>query len=66
MYVKCEDIFGVRQLFERIEERDDIVLWNSIIFAYFEGGKFIEVLIFFREMQEIGVGMNIYIFVFVL
>ncbi|KAK9747713.1 hypothetical protein RND81_02G010800 [Saponaria officinalis] len=63
MYFKCEDINGARSLFDRIDDRDDIVLWNSIISAYAANGRTLEVVTLLREMQKIGVKMNSYTYV---
>ncbi|XP_056684186.1 pentatricopeptide repeat-containing protein At3g63370, chloroplastic [Spinacia oleracea] len=63
MYAKCEDTVGARQLFDRIQEKDDVVLWNSIISAYSASGKPIEAITLFREMEKAGVGMNSYTYV---
>ncbi|GAB4841647.1 hypothetical protein Ancab_022362 [Ancistrocladus abbreviatus] len=63
MYTKCDDIAGARQLFDRIRERGDVVLWNSIISAYSAKGQHLEALMLFRQMQRAGVNPNTYTFV---
>ncbi|XP_021764344.1 pentatricopeptide repeat-containing protein At3g63370, chloroplastic [Chenopodium quinoa] len=63
MYAKCEDTVGARQLFDRIQVKDDVVLWNSIISAYSASGKHMEALMLFREMEKAGVSMNSYTYV---
>lgn len=63
MYAKCEDTVGAKRLFDRMQERDDVVLWNSIVSAYSGDRKPIEALTIFREMQRSGVSMNTYTYV---
>ncbi|XP_010679129.2 pentatricopeptide repeat-containing protein At3g63370, chloroplastic [Beta vulgaris subsp. vulgaris] len=63
MYAKCENTVGARQLFDIIQEREDVVLWNSIISAYSASGKPVEALALFREMEKDGVSMNSYTYV---
>ncbi|XP_011032628.1 PREDICTED: pentatricopeptide repeat-containing protein At3g63370 [Populus euphratica] len=60
MYAKCNDILGARKLFDRMNERNDVVSWNSIISAYSLNGQCMEALGLFREMQKAGVGANTY------
>ncbi|CAO2818861.1 unnamed protein product [Amaranthus hypochondriacus] len=66
MYAKCEDTLGARQLFDIIQEKSDVVLWNSIISAYSMTGNPIQALTLFREMEKNGVRMNSYTYVCVL
>ncbi|KAL9239700.1 hypothetical protein vseg_013997 [Gypsophila vaccaria] len=63
MYFKCEDVDGARRLFDGMDDRDDIVLWNSIISVYSANGRTEEVVMLLREMQKIGVRMNSYTYV---
>ncbi|GMH02389.1 hypothetical protein Nepgr_004228 [Nepenthes gracilis] len=63
MYAKCDDIIGARQLFDEITDRQDVVLWNSIISGYSESGQPLEALTLFRELQRSHVDMNTYTFV---
>ncbi|KDP21395.1 hypothetical protein JCGZ_21866 [Jatropha curcas] len=60
MYAKCDDFNGARKLFDRMNERNDAVSWNSIISAYSSSGWCIEALELFREMQKAGVAANTY------
>lgn len=66
LYAKCNDIFSARMMFDRMGERDDVVLWNSIISAYSSTGECVEALNLFREMQRRGVSTNTYSLVAVL
>ncbi|KAL2934508.1 hypothetical protein RDABS01_017627 [Bienertia sinuspersici] len=63
MYAKCEDTVSARILFDRIQQKDDVVLWNSIISAYSASGKPMEALTLFREMTKAGVSMNSFTYV---
>lgn len=63
MYAKCGDLNGARKLFDVISKRDDIVSWNSIIFACSSNGQAVEALEYFREMQKLNVSTNTYTFV---
>ncbi|XP_010087106.2 pentatricopeptide repeat-containing protein At3g63370, chloroplastic [Morus notabilis] len=63
MYAKCGDLNGARKLFDLISKRDDIVSWNSIIFACSSNGQAVEALEYFREMQKLNVSTNTYTFV---
>ncbi|CAK7346517.1 unnamed protein product [Dovyalis caffra] len=63
MYAKCNDIIGARKLFDRMNERNDVVSWNSIISAYSMNGQCMEALGLFGEMQKAGVDANTYTFV---
>ncbi|KAK8283177.1 hypothetical protein V6Z11_D08G073800 [Gossypium hirsutum] len=60
MYAKCDDLFGARRLFGRIDQKDDVVSWNSIISAYSSNGRSMEALELFREMQKAGLDSNTY------
>ncbi|GAV84358.1 PPR domain-containing protein/PPR_2 domain-containing protein [Cephalotus follicularis] len=66
MYAKCDDLNGARQLFNRIVQKDDVVLWNSIISAYSCSGQSIEALNHFGEMIKAGIHTNSYTYVAVL
>lgn len=63
MYAKCNDLNRARKLFDRMNGRNDVVSWNSIISAYSVNGQCIEALGLFREMQKFGVAPNTYTFV---
>ncbi|KAM6579071.1 hypothetical protein CsatB_030908 [Cannabis sativa] len=60
MYAKCNNLNGARKLFGNITVKDDIVSWNSIIYAYAANGKALEALELFREMQKLNVSSNSY------
>ncbi|CAM8928741.1 unnamed protein product [Rhodiola kirilowii] len=60
MYSKCNDLDGARRLFDRMAEREDVVLWNSMISAYSGSGYAAEGIHVFREMQSEGVAANTY------
>jgi len=62
MYAKCRDIIGERTLFDRMNERNDVVSWNSIISAYSMDRQCMEALKLFSDMQKAGVGVNTYTF----
>ena len=63
MYAKCRDLIGARTLFDRMNERNDVVSWNSIISAYSMDRQCMEALKLFSDMQKAGVGVNTYTFV---
>ncbi|XP_010545107.1 PREDICTED: pentatricopeptide repeat-containing protein At3g63370, chloroplastic [Tarenaya hassleriana] len=63
MYAKNADLNAARRLFDRSEDRDDVVMWNSVISSYSASGQSLEALGFFREMQMNGPAPNSYTFV---
>ncbi|CAK9136170.1 unnamed protein product, partial [Ilex paraguariensis] len=63
MYSKCDDLNAATLLHNRVNEREDVVSWNSIISAYAANGKAIEALRFFTEMQKAGIPPSTYTFV---
>ncbi|KAJ6938685.1 hypothetical protein NC651_005197 [Populus alba x Populus x berolinensis] len=63
MYAKCRDIIGARTLFDRMNERTDVVSWNSIISAYSIDRRCLEAFKLFSDMQKAVVGANTYTFV---
>ena len=63
MYAKSRDIIGARTLFDGMNERNDVVSWNSIISAYSMDRQCMEALKLFSDMQNAGVGMNTCTFV---
>ncbi|XP_076894809.1 pentatricopeptide repeat-containing protein At3g63370, chloroplastic-like [Bidens hawaiensis] len=63
MYAKCKDSNLAKLLFEKLDERTDVVSWNSIISAYSASGLSLEALKLFREMQTYNVLPNVYTFV---
>ncbi|KAF2314828.1 hypothetical protein GH714_036816 [Hevea brasiliensis] len=66
MYAKCNDLSGARKLFDRMNDRSDVVSWNSMISAYSGIGRCIDALGLFREIQKAGVAANSYTIVAVL
>ncbi|KAK0581232.1 hypothetical protein LWI29_011599 [Acer saccharum] len=60
MYAKCYDLDKARQLFDRMGEKEDVVLWNSMISAYSAYGLSIEALGLLRDMQKTGHVTNSY------
>lgn len=60
MYAKCDDLDGARKLFDSMNDREDIVTWNSIISAYSTSGIHSEALNLFRDFQKTGLDMNTY------
>ncbi|XP_038716797.1 pentatricopeptide repeat-containing protein At3g63370, chloroplastic [Tripterygium wilfordii] len=60
MYAKCSELNWARRLFDSINEKEDVVSWNSIISAYSSNGLSIEALGLFREMQKAGLATNSY------
>ncbi|CAN0898491.1 Pentatricopeptide repeat-containing protein At3g63370, chloroplastic [Linum grandiflorum] len=63
MYAKCKDLDSARKLFDRVNGRDDDVLWNSMISAYSENLQYSEALEILREMRVVGVSPSTYTFV---
>ncbi|KAJ8749513.1 hypothetical protein K2173_025708 [Erythroxylum novogranatense] len=63
MYAKCNDIDRARKIFEGMNERSDVVSWNSVISAFAINGPSIEALRLFREMRNIGVLPSTYTYV---
>ncbi|OAY61620.1 pentatricopeptide repeat-containing protein At3g63370, chloroplastic [Manihot esculenta] len=66
MYAKCNDLNGARKLFDRMNDRSDVVSWNSMISAYSGNGCCIEALGLFREIHKAAVATNAYTLVAVL
>ncbi|XP_065861074.1 pentatricopeptide repeat-containing protein At3g63370, chloroplastic [Euphorbia lathyris] len=60
MYAKCNDLNGAWKLFEKMNERNNVVSWNSMISAYSRSGHCTEALGLFREMQKAAVATNSY------
>ncbi|KAL5796635.1 hypothetical protein ACOSQ2_001455 [Xanthoceras sorbifolium] len=63
MYAKCYDLDKAMQLFDRTGEKEDVVLWNSMISAYSAYGLSIEALGLLRDMQKTSQVTNSYTFV---
>ncbi|CAL5427583.1 unnamed protein product [Camellia sinensis] len=63
MYVKCDAFNMAMMLFDRMNEREDVVSWNSIISAYSANGQPMEALRLFREMLKAGLSPSTYSFV---
>ncbi|KAK1309849.1 Pentatricopeptide repeat-containing protein [Acorus calamus] len=66
MYARCGELGCAWRLFKGAREREDVVLWNTIISGCSQSGRYIEALGLFREMQSTGVRMNSYTVVGVL
>ncbi|KAK1296592.1 Pentatricopeptide repeat-containing protein [Acorus calamus] len=66
MYARCGELGCAWRLFKGAREREDVVLWNTIISGCSQSGRYIEALGLFREMQSAGVRMNSYTVVGVL
>ncbi|XP_068635133.1 pentatricopeptide repeat-containing protein At3g63370, chloroplastic [Aristolochia californica] len=66
MYAKCNCISEAMKLFDGMNEKGDVVSWNSIMSALLQHGQYVEVLQLFREMQKIGTSVNSYTVVSVL
>ncbi|GAB2298248.1 hypothetical protein Dimus_032318 [Dionaea muscipula] len=66
MYAKCNDIAGARRLFIRMKEREDNMLWTTIISGYSSTGKCLEALMLFKQMCMAGVDVSSYALVQVL
>ncbi|KAJ4727404.1 Pentatricopeptide repeat [Melia azedarach] len=63
MYAKCYDLLKATQLFDRMGEKEDVVLWNSLISAYSANGQCLQALELFKDMQRAGLVTNAYTFV---
>ncbi|KAI3742629.1 hypothetical protein L1987_60318 [Smallanthus sonchifolius] len=63
MYAKCNDSNSAKMLFGRLDEKTDVVSWNSIISAYSASGESLEALRLFRELPIFTVVPNAYTFV---
>ncbi|KAK9069021.1 hypothetical protein SSX86_013137 [Deinandra increscens subsp. villosa] len=66
MYAKCNDSNSAKKLFERLDEKTDVVSWNSVISACSVSGQASEALRLFREMQMVRISPNTYTFVAIL
>ncbi|CAA0842695.1 Pentatricopeptide repeat-containing protein -chloroplastic [Striga hermonthica] len=51
MYVKCGDLWGAKDVFDRMPKRDRIS-WNAMISGYFENGECLDGLLLFLSMRE--------------
>lgn len=58
-YVACRLIQSARQLFDDISDRT-LVSWNSMIAGYSKMGYCKEVILLFREMQNLGVEPDVF------
>ncbi|XP_071723113.1 LOW QUALITY PROTEIN: pentatricopeptide repeat-containing protein At3g63370, chloroplastic [Rutidosis leptorrhynchoides] len=63
MFAKCNDVVGARKLFDCMDEKDDPVLWNSILSAYSANGQSSEALKLFKEMLVASISINSYTYV---
>ncbi|XP_042031732.1 pentatricopeptide repeat-containing protein At3g14730-like [Salvia splendens] len=57
-YLKFEAMYDAEQLFERMPERDDTVLWNAMINGFVQIGEFGKALAIFRRLVEMGLVPN--------
>ncbi|KAL3717418.1 hypothetical protein ACJRO7_008926 [Eucalyptus globulus] len=60
MYAKCDDLDGARQVFDSIDVKEDLALWNSMISAYSASGRSLEALFLLRGLKGRGLVMNTY------
>lgn len=51
MYSKCGDVGDAFQVFEELNRKDDIILWNPMIGGFAKNGFAEEALMLFHEMQ---------------
>ncbi|KAF6987512.1 hypothetical protein CFC21_005148 [Triticum aestivum] len=52
MYSKCGDITSSFEAFKQLENKQGIMLWNSMIVGFAKNGYADEVLLLFQKMQE--------------
>ncbi|KAK9740923.1 hypothetical protein RND81_03G071400 [Saponaria officinalis] len=52
MYAKCGDVKNSKQLFDELENRRDVVAWNSIIVGLAKNGYIDDVIKIFGEMLQ--------------
>ncbi|KAL8493791.1 hypothetical protein ACS0TY_024817 [Phlomoides rotata] len=57
-YLKFGLMDDALKVFERLPEKDDIVLWNAMINGYVQIGEFCKALMVFRRMVETGLVPN--------
>lgn len=57
-YLKFDMMDDALKVFERLPEKDDIVLWNAMINGYVQIGEFCKALTIFRRMIETGLIPN--------
>lgn len=63
MYAKGNNLDKARLLFDKMGEKEDVVLWNSMISAYSSNGQSLKALEFFGDMQKAGLVTNAYSYV---
>ncbi|CAK8539806.1 unnamed protein product [Lathyrus sativus] len=59
VYVACDLILSARKVFDDISERT-LVSWNSMIAGYSKMGWSKEVVLLFREMQQVGLEPDVF------
>ncbi|GJN27047.1 hypothetical protein PR202_gb15028 [Eleusine coracana subsp. coracana] len=52
MYSKCGDVTSSFEIFNELENKQDIMLWNSMIVGFAKNGYAREALLHFQKMQE--------------
>lgn len=57
-YLKFDMMGDALKVFDKLPEKDDIVLWNAMINGYVQIGEFCKALMTFRRMVEMGLVPN--------
>ncbi|KAI5055280.1 hypothetical protein GOP47_0030425 [Adiantum capillus-veneris] len=57
MYAKCNCIPDAKRVFDMLEDRD-VVSWTAIVGACAENGDADEALLYFEQMQHVGISPN--------
>jgi pentatricopeptide repeat protein len=52
MYSKCGDVSSSFEIFNELQNKQDIMLWNSMIVGFAKNGYAHEALLLFQKMQE--------------
>ncbi|KAK1413868.1 hypothetical protein QVD17_29604 [Tagetes erecta] len=58
MYVKCNSMRDARRVFDRMREREDLMLWHLMIKGYVDNGEADAGLLLFDQMKELGLNPN--------
>ncbi|KAK9060799.1 hypothetical protein SSX86_021505 [Deinandra increscens subsp. villosa] len=66
MYVKCNSMRDARRVFDRMREREDLMLWHLMIKGYVDNGEAEVGLLLFKQMKELGLIPNVETFGLVL
>lgn len=61
MYLSCGDLTEGRRIFDKIAN-EKVFLWNMLLNEYAKIGNFVESIILYEKMQELGVEANSYTF----